>query len=87
MKPQNRGTYKAGDELTTQKKEAAKRGGGGCVARFLTHEGGGRQFALVQAVDGAEGAHHATDTQAVQHLPCLDQSFTCLACRKFAVRL
>lgn len=67
--------------------KAAKHRGEGCVVWFLTDKGGRRQFALVQAVDGAERAHHATDTQTVQHLSCLDQCFTCLACCKFAVRL
>lgn len=57
------------------------------VVWLLTDEGGRRQFALVEAVDGAVGAHHATHAQPVQHLSRLDQCFTSLAGCKFAVRL
>lgn len=69
------------------KRAAATRRRDGGVGRSLTHEGGDRQFALVQAVDGAVGAHHAAHAQAVQHLTRLDQRFARLACCKFAVRL
>lgn len=65
---------------------AAARSGGGWFW-LLTHEGGRGQFALVQAVDGAVGAHHASHAQTVQHLSRLDQRFASLACREFAVRL
>lgn len=57
------------------------------IVWLLTDEGGRRQFALVHAVDRAEGAHDATYSEAVEHLPRLDQRFACMAARKFTVCL
>lgn len=54
---------------------------------LLTAEGGWRQFALVHAVDGAEGAHGAAYTKAVEHLSCLDQRFANRTACKFTVCL
>lgn len=69
-------------EITVQSSQET-----GCVVWSLTDEGRRRQFALVQAVDGAVRDHHATYAQTVQHLSRLDQCFTGLARCKFAVRL
>lgn len=54
---------------------------------LLTAEGGWRQFALVHAVDGAEGAHGAAYTEAVEHLARLDQRFANRTACKFTVCL
>lgn len=54
---------------------------------LLTAEGGWRQLALVHAVDGAEGAHGAAYTEAVEHLARLDQRFANRTACKFTVCL
>lgn len=54
---------------------------------LLTAEGRRRQFALVHAVDGAEGAHDVARAEAVQHLARLDERFAGPAAREFTVCL
>lgn len=54
---------------------------------LLTAEGRRRQFALVHAVDGAEGAHDSARAEAVEHLACLDERFANPTACKFTVCL
>lgn len=81
------GSFKMNNILQIWRLRAASVVSSLLIVLLLTDEGGRRQFALVHAVDRAEGAHDATYSEAVEHLPRLDQCFACMAARKFAVCL